>query len=73
MCEEWVVSEWVAVRGDGEGVQGGGEGGEGVDLIQGSEVGTLETHGLRERERQLTQFTMATPCTIQTSFQQPEA
>ena len=31
--EEWVVGEGIAVRGDGEGVEGGREGGEAVDLV----------------------------------------
>lgn len=39
------------MRGNGEGEEGGGEGGETVDLVQSSEVGALKTHKLREGGR----------------------
>ena len=34
MGEERMVSEWVAARCDGEGVERGGERGEVIDLVQ---------------------------------------
>ena len=40
--EEWVVGEWVSVRGDCEGVQGGGEEGQTVQLVQCAQVGALK-------------------------------
>ena len=41
------MSEGIPVRGDGEGVKGGGEGGEVVQLVQGGQVSTLETETLQ--------------------------
>ena len=48
VSEEWVMSQGIAVRSDGEGVKGGGEGGKMVHLVQHREVGTLQAQRLRE-------------------------
>ena len=48
-CEESVVCDGVAMGRDGEGVKGGGEGSQSIELVECGDVGAVQRESLGER------------------------